>query len=176
MPSGRTHDRLAWWSSAALFLCIGMLGRWDWAAWAGAGSLFGGLWFSGDLDTVSRPLRRWGPFAWIWRPYRALVPHRGVHSHGLIWGPLFRSVYLVVVLVGLVAAFHAVCHLAGWHPVATVVQQGTGDLLAAGALLPAGSITSVLGGIWFGNAVHSLSYWSVSGAKRLTRRRRRRPG
>ncbi|MBC7543264.1 MAG: metal-binding protein [Candidatus Sericytochromatia bacterium] len=175
MPSGRTHDRLAWWSSGALFLFVGAWGRWDWAVWSAAGSLFGGLWFSGDLDTISRPLKRWGLFAGIWRPYRALVPHRGTHSHGLIWGPLFRSVYLALVLVAIVMTFHAVCHLAGWQPLASAVRQSTGDMLQAGAAVPAGGLASLFAGIWFGNAVHSLSDWSVSGAKRLTKRRRR-PG
>jgi uncharacterized metal-binding protein len=174
MPSGRTHDRLAWWTSAALFLATGTLWRWDVACWAGAGSLFGGLMFSGDLDTVSRPLKRWGWLRWLWWPYRKLVPHRGTHSHGLVWGPVFRSVYLFVLVTVLVVLVQVVLRWLGMQQSADLVRTATGHAAASLATVPAASLGAFAVGLVFANAVHSLSDWTVSGAKRVGRRRSRR--
>jgi uncharacterized metal-binding protein len=174
MPSGHTHDRLAWWTSALLALGLGSLGRWDLAIWAGCGSLFGGLMFSGDLDTISRPLRRWGLLRGLWWPYRKLVPHRGTHSHGLIWGPLFRSVYLFVLVVALVALAQAGLRAVGWQETAGTMRLATGRLMGQVATLPLLGLAAFAGGILFANAVHSVSDWTASGAKRLVRKPRRR--
>lgn len=173
MPSGRTHDRLAWWSSGLLAFGIGLSGWPDLALWAGAGSLFGGLMFSGDLDTVSRPLKRWGWLRWLWWPYRRLVPHRGTHSHGLVWGPLFRSAYLIVLVVALVALLQAGLATLGWRGAAGMLRQGAGTVAGNVRHLPTTGLGAWVGGVLLANAVHSLSDWLVSGAKRLRRSRRR---
>jgi uncharacterized metal-binding protein len=172
MPSGRTHDRLAWWSSIALLLIIGALWRWDLAFWAGAGSLFGGLMFSGDLDTVSRPLKRWGWLRWLWWPYRKLVPHRHSHSHGLIWGPVFRMAYLGVLAFLLAIGLQAGLQMAGWSGVAGDVKRMTGQAAAGLAGLPQAGVAMAVIGVLVGNAVHSLADWVATGAKRMRSRRR----
>ncbi len=107
MPSGRTHDRITWWTFP---LTLGgtwwLSGRWDVTSAVGASYLFSGLMFGPDLDTRSVQIRRWGLLRWIWWPYRRFVPHRSRLSHGVLVGTFLRLVYLTVVfcaLAGLVA-------------------------------------------------------------------------
>ena len=75
MACGRDHDR----ATAAFCIPIGMITSW-WLGWSigsitAVSFLVGGLWLSPDLDVQSRALKRWGLLAWIWWPYRRLVPH-----------------------------------------------------------------------------------------------------
>jgi uncharacterized metal-binding protein len=107
MPSGRTHDRITWWTFP---LTLGgawwLSGRWDVTSAVGASFLFSGFMFGPDLDTRSVQVRRWGLLHWIWWPYRRFVPHRSRLSHGVLVGTFLRLVYLTIifcVLAGLVA-------------------------------------------------------------------------
>jgi uncharacterized metal-binding protein len=107
MPSGRTHDRITWWTFP---LTLGgawwLSGRWDVTSAVTASYLFSGLMFGPDLDTRSVQVRRWGLLRWIWWPYRHFVPHRSQLSHGVLVGTFLRLVYLTIVfcvLAGLVA-------------------------------------------------------------------------
>ncbi len=54
----------------------------------------GGLWLSPDLDTRSKALVRWGLLKGIWWPYRKLIPHRSLFSHGPLLGTALRISYL----------------------------------------------------------------------------------
>ena len=56
----------------------------------------GGHFLSPDLDTKSICLSRWGIFKPIWLPYRKLIAHRSILSHGLIIGSILRILYLVI--------------------------------------------------------------------------------
>lgn len=172
MPSGRTHDRLTWLSTVPLVGMIGMGSQWDWALAAGLGSLFGGLYFSGDLDTVSRPLKRWGLLGWIWWPYRRLVPHRGVLSHGLVWGPLFRLCYLALVGFVLLAAVTALSQGLGLTTTAVGIGEGAGRALGWAWAVDRALVLALLAGIFYANAVHSLTDWLVSFVNKARRRRR----
>jgi len=102
MALGRDHDR------ATLVACIPFgLSLTPWlgleAGLLGAGSfLVGGLWLSPDLDTHSKPLHRWGALRWIWWPYRRLIPHRSLLSHGPLIGMALRLLWLLS------------CSLLGW--------------------------------------------------------------
>jgi len=101
MASGRLHDRATW----LLALPFGGL-WWPWLGWSGsavgaAAFLLGGLLLSPDLDTVSRPSRRWGPLQPLWWPYRRLLPHRSVLSHSPLLGSAGRLLYLALLLLGL---------------------------------------------------------------------------
>ena len=98
MASGRVHDR------ATLLVCLPFgLAVWPLlgakaAVLGGAAFVIGGLWLSPDLDTRSRPLRRWGPLRWIWWPYRQLIPHRSLFSHGPLIGMALRLLWLLGVI------------------------------------------------------------------------------
>ena len=59
--------------------------------------LIGGLWLSPDLDTDSKPLRRWGIIQFIWLPYRKIIPHRSIFSHGILLGSAIRIGYLLLI-------------------------------------------------------------------------------
>ena len=62
----------------------------DAALIAAASCLAGGLWLSPDLDTRSNALRRWGVLGFLWWPYRRLIPHRSLWSHGPVLGTSVR--------------------------------------------------------------------------------------
>ena len=90
MASGRSHDRATWLLSLPFALVW-----WPWLGLAGvasaaAGFLAGGLWLSPDLDTRSNALRRWGMLGFLWWPYRRLIPHRSLWSHGPVLGTSVR--------------------------------------------------------------------------------------
>jgi uncharacterized metal-binding protein len=94
MASGRSHDRL----TSLLAFPFGLL-WWPFFGLSGtilASScfLFGGLWLSPDLDTISRSTRRWGPLSLLWWPYRRLLSHRSMFSHTPLLGMGLRLVYL----------------------------------------------------------------------------------
>ena len=57
--------------------------------------LVGGLWLSPDLDTFSRPLKRWWLFQIIWWPYRKIIKHRSILTHGILIGTTLRLLYLI---------------------------------------------------------------------------------
>jgi len=94
MAMGRSHDR----ATGLLALPFGLL----WWPWLGAGGalaaglafLLGGLWLSPDLDTRSNAMRRWGPLQPLWWPYRRLLRHRSLFSHGPLLGSAGRLLYL----------------------------------------------------------------------------------
>ena len=84
--------------------------------------LFSGLLLSNDLDIASRIYKRWGPLRVLWYPYRCLVPHRSLLSHGLVVGPLLRVLYLYVMLELLLLTAWRITVLTG--TTATYVEAG----------------------------------------------------
>lgn len=60
--------------------------------------LFGGYYFSPDLDIDSSVYRRWKVLKFLWLPYKNIVPHRSIFSHGFIVGTLTRIVYLFSII------------------------------------------------------------------------------
>jgi uncharacterized metal-binding protein len=104
MSSGSKHDQGTWWLALPFGLAcwpfLGLIG----SATAALAFLIGGLLLSPDLDTRSRPTRRWGPLRLLWWPYRKVLRHRSLLSHGPFLGTLGRLVYLgalVLLLAGL---------------------------------------------------------------------------
>lgn len=65
---------------------------------SGFAFLVGGLWLSPDLDTKTIALKRWGIFQSLWWPYRKLVPHRSIFSHGPFIGTALRLSYLIIII------------------------------------------------------------------------------
>lgn len=100
MPSGKTHDKIAFLSFIPIFL-IGLLIKLtpiESLIFSGF-ALFSQLMFGPDLDINSKQYKRWGIFKWLWLPYMYLVPHRSRFSHGLIFGPIFRCIYFIIMVV-----------------------------------------------------------------------------
>lgn len=58
--------------------------------------LFATFFLSPDLDTKSKPYKRWKMFRILWWPYRVIFKHRGC-SHNLVLGPL--SIILNLALI-----------------------------------------------------------------------------
>ena len=95
MASGEDHDKATcFWSlpfgfglSFVMGLPSGLIG--------GLAFVVGGLWLSPDLDTNSKPLKRWGLLQGLWWPYRKLIPHRSLFSHGPLIGTALRLAYLM---------------------------------------------------------------------------------
>ena len=123
MAIGRDHDR------ATLMACMPFgLALTPWlgleAGLIGAGAFaFGGLWLSPDLDTQSKPLHRWGALRWIWWPYRRLVPHRSLFSHGPLIGMALRLLWLLS------------CSLLGWLLLQELLQFLLGLSIASPSTL-----------------------------------------
>ena len=123
MAIGRDHDR------ATLVACMPFgLALTPWlgleAGLIGAGAFaFGGLWLSPDLDTQSKPLHRWGALRWIWWPYRRLVPHRSLFSHGPLIGMALRLLWLLS------------CGLLGWLLLQELLQFLLGLSIASPSTL-----------------------------------------
>ena len=65
--------------------------------------VIGGLWLSPDLDTRSNALRRWGMLRVLWWPYRRVIPHRSIWSHG----PLIGTAGRLLVLAGWLSLLNA---------------------------------------------------------------------
>lgn len=97
MPSGRTHDRITFWTlPIATGLTLILTGSAVQMVVVGIGFLFGGLMLGPDLDTHSIHYKRWGYFRWIWLPYRGSLRHRSPLSHAPIVGTLLRVIYLMI--------------------------------------------------------------------------------
>jgi uncharacterized metal-binding protein len=62
--------------------------------------LFATFFLSPDLDTHSRPYKRWKMFRILWWPYRIIFKHRGF-SHNLILGPLSILINLALITIPL---------------------------------------------------------------------------
>ena len=101
MAAGKTHD----WVTYVLILPTmwvgyGLLGLSMYIMiLVGLGVWIGGIYLSPDLDTRSRPFYRWGPLRFIWWPYQWVAKHRSSLSHGIVWAPIFRCVYLTAILI-----------------------------------------------------------------------------
>ncbi len=110
------HDRITMISAgllAPVFLGVPSDNRWlSWGVLTGT-HLLSGLLFSPDLDVQAVEYRRWGPFRWIWLPYARLVLHRSWLSHSLVFGPLLRLLYFVLVVDLVVVLVALLVQLAG---------------------------------------------------------------
>ena len=111
MASGRDHDRSTLIVSVPAGLFSGFWLGWDLGVLTAAAFAWGGLWLSPDLDTRSRALKRWGLLSWIWHPYRTLIPHRSLFSHGPLIGTGLRLVWLLGILL---MGWFGLTALPGW--------------------------------------------------------------
>ena len=102
VASGRRHDHATTLWCLPFGLLIGMILGPMSGLIASIAFVFGGLWLSPDLDTCSIASHRWGHLAWIWWPYRRLIPHRSLWSHGPLLGTATRLLLLLTWTAGVV--------------------------------------------------------------------------
>ena len=95
MPSGRTHDRITWYLTPVMAGFSYLITHQEHlTVLATVAFLFSGLMFGPDLDIHSVQYKRWGWLRWLWLPYRRLLRHRSLFSHGPIIGTFLRICYL----------------------------------------------------------------------------------
>lgn len=109
MPSGKTHDKIAFLSLIPTFYgtyilttSVGI------ASTITLSTIVAALLLSPDLDTSSQAYYRWGFLRFIWYPYRFCIPHRSKLSHSFILAPLIKIFYLIgvyFIVYMLVSAF-----------------------------------------------------------------------
>ncbi|NPA80552.1 MAG: hydrolase [Thermotogae bacterium] len=163
MPSGKVHDAV---NTILTFAAVPVGYRLGFSAedltLFALGSLFATFYLSPDLDLEgTRPVRRWGRLAFIWRPYSALMPHRGV-SHYPFLGILTRLGYLFVVFSLLWAMVVGTLHYFGLSPpnlnLRALWEPDVWVPFSVGAL--------------FADTLHIFLDWAQSRLKRPRRRRR----
>ncbi|MEM1427614.1 MAG: metal-binding protein, partial [Cyanobacteria bacterium P01_H01_bin.130] len=97
MPSGKTHDRITSWGVPVVAAAtLGVTQDSATTLAVTSGFAIGGFLLSPDLDIHSVPYKRWGPFRWIWLPYRNMFRHRSPWTHGILVGTTIRVLYLTV--------------------------------------------------------------------------------
>ncbi len=111
MPSGKTHEIIN-----ITVLMVILAGLYYFSTWQkneivtkyldiytilafSASYIFATFFLSPDLDTKSRPYKRWKILKILWWPYRIMFKHRG-YSHNIVLGPL--SIILNLVLIAVV--------------------------------------------------------------------------
>jgi len=100
MPSGTTHDRITLWTLPWISgITYGFTRNGDLTLLVSGSFLFSGLMFGPDLDIPSVQVKRWGFLRGIWTPYRRLLRHRSLFSHGLIIGTCIRVLYLLILVI-----------------------------------------------------------------------------
>jgi uncharacterized metal-binding protein len=99
MPSGITHDRITLWTLPWVAgISYSLTRDGELTLILAGGFLFSGLMFGPDLDIFSIQYQRWGVFKFIWLPYRRLLRHRSLLSHGLFIGTYIRVIYLSIII------------------------------------------------------------------------------
>ncbi len=98
MASGRNHDLSILFTTPIIGI-IGISHSLELGIIAASSHYLAGMFLSPDLDTVSKPFKRWGVFKFIWIPYQKNIPHRSALSHAPILGSTIRLMYLAALLL-----------------------------------------------------------------------------
>jgi uncharacterized metal-binding protein len=167
MPSGRTHDRITFWSipvvagltfirTSSVTLTLLLL----------LGFLFGALMLGPDLDTRSLHYRRWGIMRWIWIPYRGSLKHRSPFSHWPFIGTVVRVIYVLVWLfllcLGSLALINEVFQMGWtWNEISTIIGRSLQTYKLEWLILGIGLEVGALS--------HYLADWVVSTTNRVRR-------
>jgi uncharacterized metal-binding protein len=155
MPSGRTHDRITWYLTPVILGFSYLITHQAHLTVLATGAfLFSGLMFGPDLDIHSVQYKRWGWLRWLWLPYRRLLRHRSLFSHGPIIGTFLRLFYLAILLslflslLAVIALLLGQAKLVGLQRISqTIGQLGRHYLLESLALfvgLELGAISHIL--------------------------------
>ena len=98
MPDGRTHDAISVVFLPILVTILYFIGlSLIPMIIISVAYLFASFMFNGDLDIQSKPYNRWLILKWIWLPYRSMISHRSILSHGIIIGTIVRLIYIGII-------------------------------------------------------------------------------
>jgi uncharacterized metal-binding protein len=161
MPQAKTHDLITLILAPPTYIAtLQLTDSSDLAILATISMLFAGLMFGPDLDIQSKQYARWGPFGFLWWPYRFIFRHRSRLSHGILLGTAIRVAYFAAMLI-IVAAVGLF-----------VIRLIVGDAVKARSLQAMivsvwQSLTSVdrryllatFIGLWWGATSHTLTDW-----------------
>ena len=164
MPSGITHDRITMWTLPWVTGGTYFLTRHGELTLIVASSfIFSGLMFGPDLDIHSLQYKRWGVLRIIWIPYRKMLRHRSLFSHGPIIGTLVRVFYLLTIVSSIAVFGVAIAQLIWgfeWN-----WQQFFQEKLSLMGNKYAKETLALFVGLELGAMSHSLSDWVSSTSK-----------
>ena len=160
MPNGRFHDAATVVTGVALFPVAYVVNHTfvadtpalQLACAYSVAHFISGLWLSPDLDHHTVALKRWGWFAWIWRPYRTYVEHRSWISHSFLISGLLRVVYIAS-FVWMILRFYGLFDAHGATYISAYIVSQLTDVWH----LYTAYVWNVLIGITTGSDVHVLA-------------------
>jgi len=170
MPSGKIHDKIAFYSIIPAFLgCKYLFGlNIAESSIVICASIFSQLMFGPDLDVKSLQYKRWGILKWIWLPYKMIFAHRSSASHGIIVGPILRCLYFSCVMAFLVLFTSVLIEKYTGLKLLPLESISIRDLIDFTELLLKCDETKLwFSGIFLGAAIHTLSDKTASFFKNL---------
>jgi uncharacterized metal-binding protein len=160
MPNAPTHDAITLITAVGADIAYYHFAPhpdFNLAALFTASYIFAGYACAGDLDLDSKEYRRWGPFRFIWWPYRQCVPHRSWMSHGLVMGGVIRVGYLATVCTLLFWLCLWLVSRAGPHVDPNQVTQAGWLSIFAFAHVHPDWTAAMLGGFILAGSAHSTA-------------------
>ena len=120
------------------------------------GMLFGAVYMGPDNDHWnSEPIQNWGAFRYLWKIYADKAPHRGRQqkswgrSHHIIWGTVFRVLYLLPIFVGLLVVRYALMDNSwGRFEIDFLIHWKAG--------------LRFIRGIWISDVLHIWADWNIN--------------
>lgn len=128
--------------------------------------IFAGYMFSGDLDTKSREFNRWGLLKFIWIPYQKLFRHRSIYTHGFLFGPLIRILYIYIIFLTVSSFMFSL----------TIISFSTFDLIYSTLLFFLKNkllILNIFLALFLGSGLHTLIDLLSSTFKKHFKKRKR---
>ena len=172
MPSGRTHDRITFWSvPLVLGIAYFLTQNGKFALVLAGGFLFSGLMFGPDLDIYSVQYKRWGWFRWIWIPYRSAIRHRSQLSHGLLIGTILRLIYISLIILILSGMIAAIAYFFGYVNLQSVMDSQ--KKLPIWNPKYTQALLALIIGLELGAMSHSISDWIGSAYKKNKTQKKR---
>jgi uncharacterized metal-binding protein len=161
MPRAKTHDTITLMLAPPTFLGVyAATGSRDLALLTTLAMLFSGFMFGPDLDIDSKQYARWGPFGFLWWPYRVIFRHRSRLSHGILLGTAIRVIYFIAVLIVLLGVGLWIVRLLRWPTLPEVsFQKVLRDVWQIVRALDPRYLLATFLGLWWGAVSHTLTDW-----------------
>ena len=172
MPGSTSHDIITTCLLPPVTCTVWYMYGWQAGTTCGLSFAFAGYMFNGDLDLMSTPYKRWGPFRFIIWPYLKVMPHRSLFSHGPLIGTAVRLVWLAIVAGLISTAVWGITYVA--RRAGIDVPQLAVNAADVNAVLAWGRrhtlfLRALVGGLEAGAMSHTGADVSVSLYKRVRR-------